>query len=58
LSVDAVHDVAIELTVTLVAAKPVGDDGDVVSGHAAVAAVIDWRAEMLPAASNASTPSA
>ena len=57
LSVDAVQEAAIVVVVPPVLASPVGADGAVVSGHAAVEAVTLVRAELFPAASNACTPS-
>src|SRR4051812_48054475 len=56
LSVEAAHDVAIELVVVTPAANAVGPEGAVTSGQAAVDAVTVARAEMFPAASKACTP--
>src|SRR4029077_11344615 len=57
LSVDAVHDRVAPVAVTADDARPVGADGAVVSGQAAVVTVSVGRVEMFPAASNAWTPS-
>ncbi len=57
LSVDAAHEVAIDVSPVVPAENEAGAVGGVVSAHALVVAVIAGRAEVFPAASNASTPS-
>jgi hypothetical protein len=57
LSVEAVHEAAIEVVVVAPGANAVGEEGAVTSGQAVVEAVTVARAEMFPAASKACTPS-
>jgi hypothetical protein len=57
LSVDADHDNVNDVCVMLLATRPGGADGGVVSGHAVVCTVIVAAAETFPAASDAATPS-
>src|SRR4029077_3860897 len=57
LSVDAVHDSVAVVAVIAEETSPVGAEGAVVSGQAAVETVSVGRVEMFPAASNACTPS-
>jgi len=56
LSVDGFHVSAIEVGFTADATRPTGAEGAMVSGHVNVSAVTVVRADTLPAASNASTP--
>jgi hypothetical protein len=57
LSVDAAHEVAIDVVPVVPAENEAGAEGAVTSGQAEVDAVIEVRGDTLPAASNASTPS-
>ena len=57
MSVDGVHETAMDVPVIPVVARPVGVVGAVTSGHGTVDAVTAARAETLPAASKACTPS-
>jgi hypothetical protein len=57
LSVDAAHEVAIDVVPLVPTENEAGAEGAVTSGQAEVDAVIEVRSETLPAASNASTPS-
>jgi hypothetical protein len=57
LSVDAFHELEIEVVVAAVLASPDGAVGAVVSGHVAAEAVRLDVADTFPAASNARTPS-
>ena len=57
LSVEAVHERVAEVASTALVASPVGVDGGVVSGQAAVVTLLVAVPETLPAASTAATPS-